>query len=279
MTPHTEDQTPAEMDLDDDDLEPGEILDQSLGLSEGEPDDSPMLTRASHPLVDSDNNLYSDLNSPLITFPLLPANLHLSHSVSCPAARPANTNQLPDILLDSPPRNTTWICSHTVAPPPDSPSQHTNNNFFTDMEYQPEPSGGEGIENVMKSLMVQSCKASGSSLRGQSPATSTRHNAGPSSEAASCSASESHKWPHDLGAEVTKKLNDASDSLILHMQDKSDSKALSKRMKFDYARFSKELKACKAYAEHEHDVHRFIASHSHECAMSEEKTRQLELEI
>jgi hypothetical protein len=111
------------------------------------------------------------------------------------------------------------------------------------MEYQSKSSGGEGIEDVMKSLTVQSHKASSSSLHGQSPATSTCHNRGPSSEATSHSASESCKWPHDLGAEVTKKLNDASDLLILHMQDKSNSKALSKQMKFNYARFLKELKA------------------------------------
>ncbi|KAG1899069.1 uncharacterized protein F5891DRAFT_981460 [Suillus fuscotomentosus] len=146
------------------------------------------------------------------------------------------------------------------------------------MECQPESSGGdsEGIEDVMKSLTMHSHKASCSGLRGRSPATSHRPSASGSNTR---SASESRKRPHDLGAEVTKKLTDASDSLLLHMQDKSDSKASSKRMKFDYAKFSKELKAREAHAEHEHDARRFIATHSHERAMSEDKTRQLELEI
>jgi hypothetical protein len=56
-------------------------------------------------------------------------------------------------------------------------------------------------------------------------------------------------------------------------------KASSKWMKFEYTRFSKELKACKAHTECEHNSHQVMANHDHECAMSEDRTRQLELEI
>ncbi|KAG2346645.1 hypothetical protein BDR05DRAFT_945651 [Suillus weaverae] len=183
-----------------------------------------------------------------------------------PLVQQTNTNRPPDISFDS---------------PPNSPPRHAKeDDFFTDMEGQPESSCDKGIEDVMKSLTVHSCKASGSALHGRSPATATHRSAGPSpSESTFCSASESHKRTRDVGAEVTKKLADASDSLLLHMQNKSESKVSSKRMKFEYARFSKELQAREAHAEREHNAHRFIATQSHERAMSEDKTRQLELEL
>ena len=63
------------------------------------------------------------------------------------------------------------------------------------------------------------------------------------------------------------------------MQDTSDTRSSNKQMKIDYARFSKELKACQAHADREHDTCKYMAVHTHELALSEEKTRQLELEI
>jgi hypothetical protein len=259
-----------------------------------------VLTGASRPLIESDDDLYGDpspsnkssflqhrtppyipspptpvtdlslLDSPCFTkSPLLPSNFHLDHygrSTSRAAVQRTNTNRPLDISLDSPPNS--------------PPRRAKEDGFFTDMEGQPESSCDKGIEDVMKSLTVHSCKASGSALRGRSPATATHRSAGPSpSESSSHSASESRKQPRDVGAEVTKKLADASDSLLLHMQNKSESKVSSKRMKFEYARFSKELQAHEAYAEREHDARRFIATQSHERAMSEDKTRQLELEL
>ncbi|KAG1896304.1 uncharacterized protein F5891DRAFT_1193330 [Suillus fuscotomentosus] len=354
--PHDEDKGSGERDLDDEDLEPGEILEQPLGGGE-------TLAGASCPPIESDDDLYSDLShsnkpsflqhrtsscipSPQIsvtdlssldspsstTSPLPPLNLCLNHyslSPSYPAvARPTNTNQPPDISLDSPPRHTTQIPSHAVSP--DSPPPHANeDNFFTDMECQPESSGVAvayvvevqpplTVHQHLGLILVQHLSRVPNTnhysfLNSKSfkrPVTAPvpknmftikevpiiasivelpesrdlSDNAEdvdvmPRDTLGMFQTSESRKRPRDLGAELTKKLADASDSLLLHMPDKSDSKASSKRMKFDYAKFSKELKAREAHAEREHDARRFIATHSHERAMSEDKTRQLELEI
>ncbi|KAG1802909.1 uncharacterized protein HD556DRAFT_1437971 [Suillus plorans] len=109
---HNKDKGSGEMDLDDEDLEPGEILKQPLGRKE-------TLAGASCPPIESDDNLYGDLshlNKPsflqhrthscipspqisvtdllsldspsLTTSPLPPLNLrldHYSHSPSYPA--------------------------------------------------------------------------------------------------------------------------------------------------------------------------------------------------
>jgi hypothetical protein len=127
----------------------------------------------------------------------------------------------------------------------------------------------------MKSLMVHSYKVSCSALHGRSPAAST-HCTLPSG---SYLTSVSCKRPHNVGTGLTKRLSDASDSLLLHVQNKSDVKASSKWMKLEYTRFSKELKAHKAHAEHEHNSCQVMANHDHERAMSEDSIRQLKLEI
>ncbi|KAG1855660.1 hypothetical protein DFJ58DRAFT_727474 [Suillus subalutaceus] len=140
-----------------------------------------------------------------------------------------------------------------------APQDVDDDNGFGHMDLQPESSGSErhrGCDEILDSALSVGPSPSGSR-----------------------STSESRKWPHDIGADVTKKLADASDSLLLHVQNKSDVRASSKRMKFEYARFSKELKAHEAHAEHEHDSRQVMANHDHECAISEDKTRQLELEI
>jgi hypothetical protein len=118
---------------------------------------APLLTSHHH---QHQSQIYQ-LDSPrFMTSPLLPSNFHLDHyghSTSRAAAQQTNTNQPPDISLDS---------------PPNSPPRHTKEDgFFTDMEGQPELSCDKGIEDVMKSLTVHSHKASGSALRGRSPAT------------------------------------------------------------------------------------------------------------
>ncbi|KAG1835019.1 hypothetical protein DFJ58DRAFT_735648 [Suillus subalutaceus] len=293
------------MDLDDEELKPGEIFNQPLGQSEY----SPVAAGTSHSLIDSDDDLYNDLSSsnkpsflqhrdpssipsslPQIsgtdspssmTSPLLPLNPPLDYhtcSTPGPAAPPSNINQPPDISLDSPPRNSALarLCTFIARESP--PQDVDDNNGFGHMDLQPESSGSESIKGVMKSLTVHSHKASGSALCGRSPATSTHRSVGPS-PSGSRSTSESHKQLHNIGADVTKKLADASDSLLLHVQNKSDVKASSKQMKFEYARFSKELKACEAHAERKHDSHQVMANLNHERAISEDKTRQLELEI
>ncbi|KAG2067743.1 hypothetical protein BDR04DRAFT_1158627 [Suillus decipiens] len=130
-----------EMDLDDEELKPGEIPDQPLGLLAGEPKYSPAAAGPFHSLIDSDDDLYNDLNSsnkPLFlqhhdpscipssspqisgtdlsvdspsstTSPLLPLNhpLNYTYPTPCPAAPPININQPPDISLNSSPRNST----------------------------------------------------------------------------------------------------------------------------------------------------------------------------
>ncbi|KAG2054944.1 hypothetical protein BDR06DRAFT_971295 [Suillus hirtellus] len=89
----------------------------------------------------------------------------------------------------------------------------------------------------------------------------------------------SYKQPHDMAAEFNAKLNDASDSLMWHIQDSTIAKVEHKRLKIESKLAGIELKARLTQDEHEYVLWSTSAAQSHEQAMADEQTRQLELEI
>ncbi|KAG2111579.1 uncharacterized protein F5147DRAFT_771729 [Suillus discolor] len=91
--------------------------------------------------------------------------------------------------------------------------------------------------------------------------------------------SVSRKRPRDPTAELTMKLNEASDTLVQHIHETSTVKADHKRLKLETQLASRELKMRESHTEREHGLRSTIAIQNHERAMADERTKQLELEI
>jgi hypothetical protein len=128
---------------------------------------------------------------------------------------------------------------------------------------------------MMKSLTVHSCKASGAHHSGHTTSSDQDSDPLPTTS----NRSVSHKRPRDMAAEFNTKLNNASDSLMRHIQDSTTAKVEHKRLKIESKLASIELKARLSRDEREHVLRSTSAAQSHERAMADEWTRQLELEI
>ncbi|KAG1820786.1 hypothetical protein EV424DRAFT_1539321 [Suillus variegatus] len=134
--------------------------------------------------------------------------------------------------------------------------------------------------HMMKSLTMHSRKAS---LGVRTSHTSGGHVSSDQdsdqSPTTSHNRSVSRKWPQDPAAELTMKLNEASDTLVQHICEASTVKANHKRLKLETQLASRELKMRESHAEREHGLQSTIAIQNHERAMADERTKQLELEI
>ncbi|KAG2155202.1 uncharacterized protein EDB93DRAFT_1247696 [Suillus bovinus] len=89
----------------------------------------------------------------------------------------------------------------------------------------------------------------------------------------------SRKRLHDVMAEFTMKMSQASDTLIQHIQESSVTEADHKRMKMETKIAARELKAHESRDEHEHLLCTALATQIHELAMADQRTKQLELEV
>ncbi|KAG1727126.1 hypothetical protein EDB19DRAFT_1914346 [Suillus lakei] len=127
---------------------------------------------------------------------------------------------------------------------------------------------------MMKSLTVHSRKASGAHHSGH---TSSDQDSDPLPTTSNRSVSR--KRPRDMAAEFNTKLNDASDNLMRHIQDSTTAKVEHKCLKIESKLASIELKARLSRDKREHVLRSTSAAQSHERAMADERTRQLELEI
>jgi hypothetical protein len=139
---------------------------------------------------------------------------------------------------------------------------------------------------MMTTLTMHSRKASATSSLGARRALNTPGHTSSDQDSDlspttfhSRSTSASRKRPRDVTADVTTKLNEVSDTLVRHIQDSSLSKIENKRLRIESKVLGRELKARETRAEREHELRTSMAAQTHERAMADEKTRQLELEL
>ncbi|KAG2154157.1 uncharacterized protein EDB93DRAFT_1248364 [Suillus bovinus] len=235
-------------DAEDKELEPGQILDE--GIHQGEGGDS---------LMDDTNDV-----------PL-----------------PSHTNKDQDWPDWDDPDNSSTGALRFWAMPSHTPHQYKPDDTskpynFPQLSRTPQdpqimPSSDDSdasTRKIMKTLMLHSHKASSTHLPGH---TSSDQDSDPLPSTSSRSVSR--KWPRDATSEFNAKLNNASDSLMRHIQDSSTAKAKHKCLKIKSKLASMELRACVTRDEREHMLWSASAAQSHERAMADEQTKQLELEI
>ncbi|KAG2742419.1 hypothetical protein P692DRAFT_20749551 [Suillus brevipes Sb2] len=123
-------------------------------------------------------------------------------------------------------------------------------------------------------MTVHSRKASGTHHSGH---TSSDQDSDPSPTTSNRSAS--HKRPRDMVAEVNTKLSDTSDTLMWHIKDSTTAKVEHKRLMIESRLASIKLRGRLSRDEREHELRSTSAAQSHERAIADERTKQLELEI
>ena len=276
-------------------LEPGEILDG--GMDYGEGDGSPVVNHDhGGPLMfdDNENPDWDNINpseapGPSSShLPPAPSTMQLPQSITHHAQLPQpacrrpvvvprlNTTQishLPSYSLNSPERIRPLLSINTTGK-----SRALSEDVR--MGDTSEDSDTAATSCMLKTLTVHSRKASGTLGTHASGHTSSEQDSD-LSPATSCSGSLSRnlKRSHDTPANIVATLNTATSALFQQIQDTSGVKADNKRMKLDRRLLSRELKVCEAQAEREHALRSSMAAQTHERALADERTKQLQLEL
>lgn len=290
-------------------LELGEILDGGMDYSE-DGDDSPMADHDhGRPLPMFDDNEHPDWDNinpseaptpgPSSHLPSAPSKLSESsptmrlpqsthyvqlpqpayqHPVAVPRLNTTQTSHLPIYSLDSPEREIRPLLSINTAGKSRAVTEDVQ------MEDTSGDSDTAATSRMLKTLTVHSRKASGT-LGARHMLSSSGHTS--SDQDSDLSPTTSHnrslsrnlKRSRDAPADIVSKLSTASDTLIQHIQNASVVKADNKRMKMDSKMLRSELRIREAHAEREHALRSSMAAQTHERALADERTKQLQLEL
>ncbi|KAG2068201.1 hypothetical protein BDR04DRAFT_1119940 [Suillus decipiens] len=264
------------------DLEPGKIMDDVAYKDDDPPvraDDSGLYTFHDNEDLGWDSPSDTSGSPPCPQLPQVPSStssthfqpsdLAVLHRYQCPFIAHLNTMQQSIPPLE--PNNISLNSPEPEDRPKYSlPSTNTTGSKARAASVQMDTSEDSDMAAscMMKSLPMHSCKASlGVHTSGghissdqdsdQSPTTS--HN-----------RSASRKWLQDPAAELTMKLNEASDTLVQHIQEASTVKSNHKCLKLETQLASRELKMHESHTEHEHRLQTIITIQNHEHAMADE---------
>jgi hypothetical protein len=278
--------TPSWNDNEEEEEEEGQV---DVENKEGGGDDSPM---ANHdhdgPLTwmfdNNENPDWDDINpseAPGPSSSHLPPPPPSKPSESSPTMQlPQSTHhaQLPQpaYSLNSPERVRSLLSTNTAGK-----SRAVSEDVW--MEDMSEDSDTAATSRMLKTLTVHSHKASGT-LGAHHMLSSSGHTSSDQDSDLSPTTSRNSSLSRNLkrsrdGSHFTSKLDAAADVLVQKMEEASVVKADNKRMKMDSKMLMKELRVREAQAEREHALRSSMAAQTHERALADERTKQLQLEL